>query len=235
MANDMTVTNDTTAFLAVLEKLAANPEFEVAKLQAMLDMQKEIMRINAENSFNQAMARLQSKIPQIHKGKKGHTNNYATYEDIDFVVRPLMSAEGFSASYSTEPRQTGGCFVVCTLRHVDGHKEVSKVEMALDGGKAMNNLQGMGSSMSYGKRYALCNALNIVTTDEDDDGAKGGGIKYITNEQAVDIDLKIRALPDAKEYLPKFLNYMKTSSLTEILSHDYGKAMTALSAKTGKK
>jgi hypothetical protein len=55
--------------------------------------------------------------------------------------------------------------------------------VALDSSGGKNNIQGMGSSFSYGKRYTTTALLNIVTEGEDDDGARGGA-RFISEVQA---------------------------------------------------
>jgi hypothetical protein len=46
-----------------------------------------------------------------------------------------------------------------------------------DVGKGRNDVQAIGSSVSYGKRYAAMAMLNLITRGlaEDDDGQAGGG------------------------------------------------------------
>lgn len=55
--------------------------------------------------------------------------------------------------------------------------------------------------------------------------------KFLSNEQAVLLDVEINALPDAKEYKPKFLQYMKAESVDKILAKDFQKARNALDTK----
>ncbi len=42
--------------------------------------------------------------------------------------------------------------------------------LPLDTSGSKNNIQGMGSSLTYGKRYLVTAMLNIVTEGEDKDG-----------------------------------------------------------------
>ena len=93
---------ETGNFLAVIEKAAMNPDIDVDKMSKLLDMQERIMNKNAEIAFNQAMTRLQPKMPYIPKKAKimnktgGVQSFYAKYEEIDRLVRPLYTGEGFS-------------------------------------------------------------------------------------------------------------------------------------------
>jgi hypothetical protein len=71
---------------------------DVATLEKLLSMNERIMAKNAEIAFNQAMARLQQKLPIIHQASQiKHGDKliarYAKYEDIDRQIRHLYVAE----------------------------------------------------------------------------------------------------------------------------------------------
>lgn len=225
-------TESAGGFMAIIEKLTTNPTLQsVEVIERMMAAQERWEAREAEKSFNQAMERLQMKLPRIVKNSQGHNSKYAKLEDIDEVVRPLMKEEGFSVSYTTEPRATGGCITVGTLRHAAGHKITSQMEMPLDGvgNKGMNSLQGMGSSNSYGKRYVLCNLLNIVTVGDDDDGRGSGG--SIDEDQIADIEKLIK---DAGADRAKFLAFLGVQQIEDIRLADYAKAVKALNEKKAK-
>ena len=86
-------------------------------------------------------------------------------------ARLKLTEEGFGLSFKILPRPEGGLNVCAVLRHTGGHTETGDpmpVPLDTTGGK--NNLQGYGSSLSYGKKYAAFAALNIITEGEDTDG-----------------------------------------------------------------
>ena len=59
------------------------------------------------------------------------------------------------------------------LDHVDGHGETCALPLPFET-LEKNNLQGVGSSLSYGRRYALINLCSIIShaaTDRDTDGS----------------------------------------------------------------
>ena len=151
---------------------------------------------------------------------------FARYEDIDAVVRPLLVAEGFSLSFNTEQREGGGCIMHGTLSHKDGHSRTASIPLALDLSGGKNNIQAMGSTTSYGRRYTMCMLLNIVTVGEDDDGK--GDEDVLETEKAVEIDLLI---VEVKADKAKFLKFMGTDDVRHIKSADYQKALNALRAK----
>ena len=73
-----------------------------------------------------------------------------------------------------EGRESNGKVVITgTLAHRDGHSITDEIPLAIDASGSKNNVQGWGSSLSYGKRYATISLLNIISNakmDEDRDG-----------------------------------------------------------------
>lgn len=232
--NDIAVQEPSNGgILAVIERAACNPDVDVSKMQALLEMQERIMNKQAEMAFNQAMARLMPKLPTVAKNgrieftdKKGEDRStpFAKYEDIDAAIRPLMIEDGFSLSFNTEWGQEG-TVISGTLSHSEGHSRTASMRLPLDTSGSKNNLQAMGSTISYGKRYLVGMLLNIVTKGEDNDGKNFGAV---SNEQAVEIDLLITSTGADKA---KFLLFMGVCDVREIAAKDYKKAMNALKAK----
>jgi hypothetical protein len=236
MTNEIIITSDTkpvespvTATLALIERMVSDPLVDVDKLERMLSMQERIMGKQAEMEFNQALSRVAEKMPRIVKGKsvsykETEAFKYATYEDIDKAVRPLLIEEGMSLSFSTEIRDGGGIVVIGTLSHRNGHFRTAAIPVPLDTSGGKNNVQGMGSSFAYGKRYTMCMLLNIVTVGEDDDGQGGP----ITDEQAAELKA---GLKESGLDVKKFLATLKAESVEQIRTRDYLRAKTAIDAK----
>jgi hypothetical protein len=239
-----------TNLIQVIERAALNPAVDVDKMQKLLEMQERIMAKNAEMSFNQAMTRLQEQLPRIKRagsvayknkdsGKSEEAFKFARYEDIDGAIRPFLLAEGFSLSFNTKWSEAGA-IIYGTLAHREGHSRTVEMRLPLDSSGGKNNLQGMGSTISYGKRYAVGMLLNIITVGEDDDGTGDHG-EVITTEQAAELDTLLREriakIPQEKQkdVMPRFLKHMGVETLQEIGAGDYAKALTAARAVgTGK-
>lgn len=167
------------SFLAVIERIASNPDLSVEKMQAIMDMQERQMAKQAEINFNEALARLQPMLPHVEKkgmikftDKNGVERNtpHARYEDIDEAIRPHLAVEGFSLSFNTEWGDQG-VTAFGTLSHKDGHSRTAEMRLPLDTSGSKNNLQAMGSTITYAKRYLVGMLLNIVTMYQDTDGS----------------------------------------------------------------
>lgn len=167
-----------TNMLAIISKAASDPKTDVAKMQSLLDMHERLQTKQAEIAFNSSMARLQKVLPRItkkgmieftDKKNQARATPFARYEDIDAAIRPLYIKEGFSISFDSK-YGTDGLTITATISHELGHSRSCEMRLPLDSSGSKNTLQATGSSLSYGKRYTVCMLLNIITTDEDDDG-----------------------------------------------------------------
>jgi len=111
----------------------------------------------------------------IRKGRDANDKDgramysYAAFEDIWRVVKPILTRNAIAVTFDTCPAESM-LSVTCKVR-VGIHVETSSLVLPIPAATARcNATQAMASATSYGKRYALCSALGIVTADEDDDG-----------------------------------------------------------------
>lgn len=157
----------------VIERLAANPSVDVAKLERIIELQERILRHTAEAAFNVSFAAMQPEIPVIIERKDGDGGKwtYAPLEDIVQPLRPVLAKHGFSLSHQTEWPDANTVKVIGILMHRDGHSRRSEFQSAADKSGSKNAIQALGSSVAYGKRYTTKDLLCIVTRHEDDDGA----------------------------------------------------------------
>lgn len=176
--------------LSAIVGLAKDPEFDVTKLQALMGMQERLEDRQAERAFVRALHDAQAEIPPIAKNGTVALGNgkgsyaFATWEDIDKVLRPIMDKNGFTLSFdmAMRPGDGGGAIITGTLMHADGHSKSAAIPLALDSGPGRNSLQSMGSTMSYGRRYVTEMLFNLVRKGTDDDGVSGGA-KFIEPAQ----------------------------------------------------
>lgn len=223
--------------LTIIKQAAQSPDVDVAKMQALLNLQRDLIHDQAVAEFNAAYGRLVLKLPRIkkdgsveyedNKGKKKKAFDYATYEAIDDIVRPLLLEEGFSLSFDSTPREGGGLIVTGTLLHSAGHERKAAIPVPLDTSGGKNNIQGMGSAFSYGKRYTTTMLLNIVTEGEDDDGNRAG-MEFIDLKCCKHIN---ELLAETGADINAFLKYMEASEVANIQKKDYAMAINALLAK----
>lgn len=173
---------DQTGMVSMIERLARSPDVDVMKLEKLLELQERIMDRNAKMAFSSALASMQPDLPvitengEIKNKQGGIQSTYALWEDINDAIKPHLSAHGFAISFKTGFNDKDE-IVTCVLSHRDGHSEETSMRLPRDGSGNKNEVQSVGSSISYGKRYTACALLNITSRGEDDDAQSTGKSK----------------------------------------------------------
>lgn len=165
----------------MFERLARDPSVDVEKLERLIAMQERIMRHNAKSAFDASFAAMQADMPEVdERGQilvKGVLRStYATLEDIHAAVKPVLRAHGFAIRHRTEwPDDKANVIrIVGILSHEQGHSEESIFQAPMDRSEFRTDIQSMGSTVSYGRRYTTLDLLNIATRKADDDGRTAG-------------------------------------------------------------
>jgi hypothetical protein len=227
---------ETASLLEVISRAAIDPAVDVEKMERLLLMQERIAARAAKAAFADALSRLQPKLPVIRErgGIKDRSGNvqsrYALWEDIVGIITPLLAEEGFSLSFRTEGTDKG-VTVTGVLLHREGHSEQTSLPIPLDTSGSKNNVQGVGSSTSYGKRYTAAALLNLRTGDVDDDGRAAGGPETVSEDQVANLEALLSEVGADKV---KFLRFLKVDSLADILAANYSAAVRAIEAKRGR-
>lgn len=163
--------SDAGQVLAIIKEAATNPNVDVAKMSALLDMQERVMARQALADFERAFAALQAELPTIRKGKRNtHTgSSYATWDNLHRVIKPLLIRHGFTLRFETHEAPGGMQRVEAVLTHASGHRERSGSRpLPADKGKGRNDVQAVGSTQTYGTRYATVALLGMSYEDDDD-------------------------------------------------------------------
>ncbi len=154
----------------------------VDALSKLADLYTKMEAQRAEREFAAAFAGLQASMPSVQASKAVPDRNgqvrftFAPYEEIMRAVQPVLAAHGFSVSFNME--QDGPKLIaVCTLTHCGGHSRSNRFGVRIGSGPPQTNeAQADGSARSYAKRYALCDALNIIIDHDTDARSEGDTI-----------------------------------------------------------
>ena len=239
--------------LALIERVALDPHGDVQRLERMMAMYERLKAKEAELAYNAAKGRILKKLAgikivknrsalyEIEKGKPQRGTyeafKYAPLEEIDRHLRPLLADEDMDLSYSDEPRESGDILIRGRLKLLPGgHYEDSFMPAPPDTTGGKSNVQAVGSTNSFLRRYIACNIFNIVVVGDDDDGT-GGTIDEAQTKTILELIKKAKVGP-------KFLKYMKAPSVEEagsleaaiatIAARDYRKAISTLEEQIGK-
>lgn len=194
----------------------------VAAVEALAKLYERMEDRDAEKAFARAFVSLQAEMPKVKATKAIPSNDgsvrsrFAPYEEIMEQVGPLLSKHGFTVSFTTD--FDGNRIVkTCELQHDGGHKRLFKFAARIGSGPPKaSEAQADGAASTFAKRYALCEALNIVVDLDTDARAEGG---TITKEQADELAHRVQMTDSNKD---AFLKYAGAKTYGEISAAKYG-------------
>ena len=166
--------------MVVFANAAADPACNPEKMQALAAMVDKMKAEEAEVAFAEAYIDMQEELPSIsakglieiegRTGGRGQKTPYAKYDEIMRVVKPILKKHKFAFVVVSEPNPSGVGVVVrgsAVARHETqygkaAHVKQTIIAVPLENSGSKNNVQGIGSSLSYAKRYAAIQLLNII-------------------------------------------------------------------------
>lgn len=181
MANELVLQQEQPAaisLMAIIEKVANNPDVDMAKLNQLLEMKERWDAMEARKAFNAAMAQFKKNPPTITKNrhvdyttKTGHRVVY-DHATLDHVCEAIIAAlSELGISHRWEISQDAGISVTCILTHHMGHGERTTLRGAPDDSGGKNAIQAIGSTVNYLQRYTLLAACGMAAANTDDDAA----------------------------------------------------------------
>jgi hypothetical protein len=183
--NQLTVQNQ---FMTVIERVATDPAADMGKLEKMLDMQERVIERESQQAFAADMSAMQSEMPRVFKMAQGHNITYARLEDINDSIRPVLQKHGFCVTFKTEQTDLKSVSITAICSHKLGAKQETTLVLPLDTSGSKNAVQAVGSTVSYGKRYAMCALLNISTGDDTNGFNLGKSAEEVSGKSPVSQD-----------------------------------------------
>lgn len=127
-----------------------------------------------------ALAAFQRTLPSIRKnqtanvtgreGKQGYSYDYADLTDVSEVVLPALGAVGLAWFTALDTNEAGNLTLRWELVHgPSGDSRTGVIPV----GRAGQDWQGIGSAITYARRYALTAATGVAPGGDDNDGADG--------------------------------------------------------------
>lgn len=163
----------------IMKGLESNVSVET--MERLLSMREKLNEEKAKIEFFKALSEFQADCPIIKKNKKVMQKNsnqvryaYASLDSIVSQISPILAKHGLSYMFKSSTHD-GFVKQSCEVRHYLGHSETSSFDIPIDPDGYMGDAQKSGSASSFAKRYALQDALGILTGDEDDDAQSLGG------------------------------------------------------------
>jgi len=168
---------DSTALMALINRVAVSPDYDVAKLEKLLDLKERWDAEEARKAFVAAMAAFKSEPVEILKTKLvnipgGAKFKHATLADVVDAACAAMGKHGLSHKWETK-QEGNSITVTCVLTHEAGHSESVTLSAPPDDSGKKNAIQQISSTVTYLQRYTLIAITGLAAKDIDDDGNGG--------------------------------------------------------------
>lgn len=193
----------------------------VGAFEQLVKLTEHMEDRKAAKSASQALRGLQGEAKAIVATKTvpdrsgGVRYKYAPYEEIMAQVQPLLGKYGFSVRFSQRMEQDR-LTAVCILNHDDGAVFTNEFTVRIGSGPPQATAtQADSSAGTVAQREALCDALNIVRTRDDDARNEGA---TITPDQADELE---RRVAETNSDRVAFLKLAGASKFSEIKSGKY--------------
>lgn len=194
------------------------------------------------NELYTALAKAQGEMRMAHTNSKNpyFKSRYADLSEVVQAARPVLAKYGLCVMQPVYPTSDGQNIMHTILGHSSGQWIETRMRVL----PAKNDVQTMGSYMTYLRRYCFASLVGVVASDEDDDGekamaesrevfAKGVALnnKYnpreespdvISKEQMDEFEYELAQYPDIAEQI---LDGFKIQSIADIPKSKYRAAL----------
>lgn len=226
--------------LAMIERLAKEPGFDVQKFAQLIELQKQHESHLRRRAFDDSLARVQAVMPRvIQNGLIDYGQNkakipYAKLEDIDAVIRPIYSSEGFAVRWNTEDVPLGEKLYIRVTGtfSCSGHSEMQSLTLPPDTSGGKNGAQAIASTVAYGKRQILKMFFHIIEEGKDIDGAKREDLEPISPQQCDDLRV---ALESVDANIPAFTKHFRIDKLSDMRRSQLDEAYRMIGMKKAKR
>lgn len=242
-----TVPDKAASLFLIIEKLASGKSADPAKISELLNVWERVNALQAKAAFDQAISEVKPKLPYIVKNNEvilGGGRGYS-YEDLATIsksVDPVLAQHGLSYRFTTSSTPTT-VTVTCKLSHSSGHSEENSLTANLDKSGSKNDIQALGSSVSYLSRYTLKASLGLAAGKDTDANVEepvaninsyrpyqepGGKPILVTSEQILVLQGFLKKTKTKEEALCKHYN---VQSLADLSKGQFEDAQTRLKNK----
>jgi hypothetical protein len=180
----------------------------------------------AISELTAALAKAQGEIKNAAKDVKNtfFKTSYADLAGCYDASREYLAKNGLSVVQFPDYDETGTMFLMTQLNHASGQWMRSWYPVR----PVKNDPPGLGSAMTYARRYSYCAMVGVAAEDDDDGNAASSDKEIVSTEQALEIDLLIT---EVKADKANFLKFIGASDVSQIPLAKYQSAIDALSKK----
>lgn len=200
----------------------ASPEI----LEKFMGLHERWEKNQARKAFDEAVSLAKAEIKPIVRNSTGHNSKkYADMAAVANAVDPIITKHGLS--YRHRAVQNERINVTCILSHKLGHSEETTLAGPADKTGNKNDIQAIGSTLTYLQRYSLMLALGLAA-GKDDDGKAAEDGHTISDAQ---LQKLIAIADDVGADKIKFCRFLKIEALADLPASRFADACAALEAK----
>lgn len=191
----------------------------VDELAKLLDLKLKYQAHESRIAWVNAMRDFKAELPKIEKtkhvsfpNKDGSKTEYdhAELDKVLDLLVPEMKKFGLFPTWKPDSDSSGRVVVACIIHHELGHaEEVGRLSGPADTSGGKNNVQAIGSTVTYLKRYTLFAGLGIEAKGADDDGRRGEGMEENAIEDYCIAMKDSMSLPELQKYFQESWNKAK--------------------------
>lgn len=215
-----------------LLELAIAQGADINKLEKLMALQERWEKTQAQKQFHKALSLFKTEAVSVDKNKnvkfktqKGVINyDYTSLSHLSDVISPILSKFGLSYNWRTD-QSDDTVSVTCVLSHEAGHSESTTLSSEIDTSGGKNDIQALGSAVSYLQRYTLKAMSGIAEADQDDDGAATQIKVTITEQQALTIHA---AITEHDINMDRFMKWLKRAAHCETIETIPAKSLNAV-------
>lgn len=218
--------SETGAILSMIERASRDPSVDLEKFERLMAMRERMEHRAAQIAFSAAIAGAKAEIEPITRNATGHNSKkYADFSAIARVVDPVLSRHGLS--YRFRSNQTDRITVTCILSHSEGHSEETSLSGQADKTGSKNDIQAIGSTLTYLQRYSLVLSLGLASS-ADDDGKTADASGLISEQQLSDLQT---GLAETNSNMEIFLRVFKIEALPDLPASKFKQAIEMIDKK----
>ncbi len=203
-----------------LIELAVEKGADADQLAKLMELQLKWEANEARKAFIAAMQLFRANQPEINKtkhvsfaNKDGKQTDYdhAELHVITELITNALKAVGIIHSWKTSDAG-GKVTVTCVLTHEMGHsEEAATLSGPSDTSGGKNNIQAIGSTVTYLQRYTLLSATGLAAKGMDDDGKSEGLPENAIMDYVIQMQ-DASSFPDLQTYFRECYTKSKTAN-----------------------
>jgi hypothetical protein len=219
----------------LLMRMLSDPNIPADKMDIVIRARREVIEDEAREAYQFHFAQFASELPPVERdgtvdlgGGKGKYP-FTTYEQMDSVLRPLLTKYGLSLQFWSSAPESKEIVVVHGALIGWGWQREATYPVPPDTGPGRNALQARGSAQTYAKRYIADLLCNVVRKGKDDDGRTTLRDLIDAAQLAMLEDLIKKTKTDAKTFLATMVTDIE--ELGDIRQRDLPRLELALREK----